>query len=327
MKRRDLVVGLSAVGILAGAVPGRAQRPRRIGYLSPEPPGAAAGQTETALRQGLQDLGWIDGQNLTIIIRQAETPERMAAAAAELARLEVDLIVSAGSIATAAAKAATSTIPVVFGSAPDPVRRGFVESLARPGGNLTGLAILDEIVPKLLEIVREIVPQARRAAYLYEPAITPEPLRSQLTTERESAARLLGMEYQELPIRAADDIPGAITRAAFDGVDNLLLETSGLLLTQRHVVAALAAEQRIPAVGRDRNFVPAGALLSYGELLPDLFRRAASFVDKVLKGAKPSDLPVEQPVRFELVVNIRTARRLGLAVPTAILARADEVIE
>src|SRR5215213_9124541 len=179
MKRRDLVVGLSAVGILAGAVPGRAQRPRRVGYLSPEPPGAAAGQTETALRQGLQDLGWIDGQNLTIIIRQAETPERMAAA--ELARLEVDLIVSAGSIATAAAKAATSTIPVVFGSAPDPVRRGFVESLARPGGNLTGLAILDEIVPKLLEIVREIVPQARRAAYLYEPAITPEPLRSQLT--------------------------------------------------------------------------------------------------------------------------------------------------
>src|SRR5829696_6747285 len=323
MKRRDLVVGLSAVGILAGAVPGRAQRPRRVGYLSPEPPGAAAGQTETALRQGPRDLGWIDGQNLTIIIRQAETPERMAAAAAELARLEVDLIVSAGSIATAAAKAATSTIPVVFGSAPDPVRRGFVESLARPGGNLTGLAILDEIVPKLLEIV----PQARRAAYLYEPAITPEPLRSQLTTERESAARLLGMEYQELPIRAADDIPGAITRAAFDGVDNLLLETSGLLLTQRHVVAALAAEQRIPAVGRDRNFVPAGALLSYGESLPDLFRRAASFVDKVLKGAKPSDLPVEQPVRFELVLNIRTARRLGLAVPTAILARADEVIE
>src|SRR5215204_6656850 len=297
MKRRDLVVGLSAVGILAGAVPGRAQRPRRVGYLSPEPPGAAAGQTETALRQGLRDLGWIDGQNLTIVIRQAETPERMVAAAAELARLDVDLIVSAGSIATAAAKAATSTIPVVFGSAPDPVRRGFVESLARPGGNLTGLAILDEIVPKLLEIV----PQARRAAYLYEPAITPEPLRSQLTTERESAARLLGMEYQELPIRAADDIPGAITRAAFDGVDNLLLETSGLLLTQRHVVAALAAEQRIPAVGRDRNFVPAGALLSYGESLPDLFRRAASFVDKVLKGAKPSDLPVEQPVRFELV--------------------------
>src|SRR3954468_18959000 len=166
MKRRDLVVGLSAVGILAGAVPGRAQRPRRVGYLSPEPPGAAAGQPETALRQGLQDLGWIDGQNLTIIIRQAETPERMAAAAAELARLEVDLIVSAGSIATAAAKAATTTIPVVFGSAPDPVRRGFVESLARPGGNLTGLAILDEIVPKLLEIVREIVPQARRPAYL-----------------------------------------------------------------------------------------------------------------------------------------------------------------
>src|SRR5829696_7273549 len=323
MKRRDLVVGLSAVGILAGAVPGRAQRPRRVGYLSPEPPGAAAGQTETALRQGLRDLGWIDGQNLTIVIRQAETPERMVAAAAELARLDVDLIVSAGSIATAAAKAAMSTIPVVFGSAPDPVRRGFVESLARPGGNLTGLAILDEIVPKLLEIV----PQARRAAYLYEPAITPEPLRSQLTTERESAARLLGMEYQELPIRAADDIPGAITRAAFDGVDNLLLETSGLLLTQRHVVAALAAEQRIPAVGRDRNFVPAGALLSYGESLPDLFRRAASFVDKVLKGAKPSDLPVEQPVRFELVVNIRIARRLGLAVPTAILARADEVIE
>jgi putative tryptophan/tyrosine transport system substrate-binding protein len=327
MKRRDLVVGLSAVGILAGAVPGRAQRTRRVGYLSPEPPGAAAGQTEAALRQGLRDLGWIDGQNLTIIIRQAETPERMAAAAAELARLDVDLIVSAGSVATAAAKAATSRIPIVFGSAPDPVRRGFVESLARPGGNLTGLAILDEIVPKLLEIVREIVPQARRAAYLFEPAITPEPLRSQLTTERESAARLLGMDYQELPIRAADDIPGAITRAAFDGVDNLLLETSGLLLTQRHVVAALAAEQRIPAVGRDRNFVPAGALLSYGESLPDLYRRAAVYVDKVLKGAKPSDLPVEQPVRFELVLNIRTARRLGLAVPPAILARADEVIE
>src|SRR5829696_2267088 len=148
MKRRDLVVGLSAVGILAGAVPGRAQRPRRVGYLSPEPPGAAAGQTETALRQGPRDLGWIDGQNLTIVIRQAETPERMVAAAAELARLDVYLIVSAGSIATAAAKAATSTIPVVFGSAPDPVRRGFVESLARPGGNLTGLAILDEIVPE-----------------------------------------------------------------------------------------------------------------------------------------------------------------------------------
>jgi len=243
MKRRDLVVGLSAVGVLAGAVPGRAQPLRRVGYLSPEPPGAAAGQTEAALRQGLRDLGWIDGQNLTVIVRQAETPERMAEAAAELARLDVDVIVSAGSVATSAAKAATGRIPIVFGSAPDPVRRGFVESLARPGGNVTGLAILDEIMPKLLELVRELVPQARRAAYLYEPAITPEPLRSQLTEERASAARQLGMDYQEFPVVVADDIPVAITRAAFDGVDNLLLETSGLLLTQRHVIAALAAER------------------------------------------------------------------------------------
>ena len=190
-----------------------------------------------------------------------------------------------------------------------------------------GLAILDEIVPKLLKIVREIVPQcAPRRLSLRAGNHARAAARPASTTERESAARLLGMDYQEL-IRAADDIPGAITRAAFDGVDNLLLETSGLLLTQRHVVAALAAEQRIPAVGRDRNFVPAGALLSYGESLPDLYRRAAVYVDKVLRWAKPSDLPVEQPVRFELVLNIRTARRLGLAVPPAILARADEVIE
>jgi len=326
MRRRDVLVSLSALGLLASRAPAKAEPTRRLGYLSPEPEGAV-GRIETALLQGLRDLGWIQGQNLTVVARYAETPERMAAAAAELARLDLDVIVTAGVIATGAAKAATSTIPIVFGSAPDPVRRGFVDSLARPGGNVTGLAVLEEIVPKLLEFVRELVPQARRSAYLFDPAVTPERLRSQLTKEYEVAAALLGLEYRELPVRHPDEITAAITGAAFDGVDNLLVETSGLPLTQRHLIAAPALEQRIPAIGRDRSFVPAGALMSYGESLPDLYRRAASYVDKVLKGTKPSDLPIEQPARFELVISLRTARRLGLDIPAAVLARADEMIE
>ena len=326
MRRRDLLVGLSAVGFLASGTPIVAEPTRRIGYLSPEPEGAV-GRIETALLQGLRDLGWIEGQNLTVVARYAETPERMAAAAAELARLDLNVIVTAGGIATGAAKTATSTIPIVFGAAPDPVRRGFVDSLSRPGGNLTGLAVLEEIVPKLLEFVRELVPQARRSAYLFEPAITPERLRSQLAKEYEAAAALLGMEYRELPVRHPDEITPAITGAVFDGVDNLLAETSGLLLIQRYLIAALALEQRIPLICRDRSFALAGALMSYGEFHPDLYRRAASYVDKVLKGTKPGDLPIEQPTKLELVINLKTAKALGIEIPASLLTRADEVIE
>jgi len=247
-------------------------------------------------------------------------------AAAELARLDLKVIVTAGNPATEAVKAATSSIPVVFGVALDPVRRGLVASLSRPGGNVTGLAQVGEVVPKLLEIIREMVPLARRSAYIFQPAYS-EPAQSGLAKEYEAAAAVLGLEYQEFPVHHPDEIATVIMDAVFTDVDNLLIEAGDLLLSHRHLVAALAAEQRTPAIYRDRNFVLAGGLASYGESLPNLFRRAATYVDKLLKGAKPSDLPVEQAAMFELVINLKTAKTLGITVPPSLLARADEVIE
>ncbi len=325
MRRRDLLFGLSALGLVVGGPPVQAETAQRVGYLSPESE-RAVNRIEFFLLQGLRDLGWVEGRNLTFVPRYAETPEGLASAAAELARLDLKVIVTAGNPATEAVKAATGSIPVVFGVARDPVRRGLVASLSRPGGNVTGLALLDEIVPKLLQLIREMAPLAKRSACIFEPAYS-EPVQSELAKEYGAAAAALGLEYREFPVHHPDEIAAAIMDAVFSGSDNLLIEAGSLLLSHRHLIAALAAEQRVPAIYRDRSFVLAGGLASYGESLPDLFRRAASYVDKLLKGAKPSDLPVEQATKFELVINARVANALKLTIPPSLLARADEVIE
>ncbi len=325
MRRRDLLFGVSALGLVAGGPPVQAETAQRIGYLSPESE-QAVDRIEVHLLQGLRNLGWVEGRNLTFVPRYAQTPEGLARAAAELARLDLKVIVTVANPATEAVKAATGSIPIVFGVAHDPVRRGLVASLSRPGGNVTGLAVVAEIVPKLLELMREMAPSAKRSACIFEPAYS-EPVQGELAKEYEAAAAALGLEYREFPVSHPDEIATAVLDAVFAGSDNLLIEAGDILLRHRHLVAALAAEQRIPAVYRDRGFVLAGGLASYGESLPELFRRAATYVDKLLKGARPSDLPVEQATKFELVINLKTAKALGLRVPDSLLARADEVIE
>jgi putative tryptophan/tyrosine transport system substrate-binding protein len=326
MRRRDLLLSLSALGLAEpGASPAHAQTAQRVGYLSPESE-HASDRIEVFLLEGLRQLGWVEGRNLTFVARYATTPEDLARAATDLVRLNPMVIVTAGNPATEAVKAATDNIPVVFGVANDPVRRGLIASLSRPGGNVTGLATMDEMVAKQLELLREMLPAAKRLAYIFQPAYS-EPVRSELAKENEATAVVLGLEYQEFPVRHADEIAAAITDAVFAGCDSLLIEATDILLSHRYLIVSLAAQQRLPTISRHRGFVHAGGLASYGESLPDLFRRAATYVDKLLKGARPADLPVEQPTTFELAINVKTAKTLGLTIPPTLLARADEVIE
>jgi putative ABC transport system substrate-binding protein len=325
MRRRDLLLGLSSLGLVAGGSPVQAQTVQRVGYLSPESE-QAVDRIEVFFLQGLRDLGWVEGRNLTFVSRYATTPEDLTRAATDLARLDLKVIATVGNPATEAVKAATDSIPVVFGAAGDPVRRGLVASLSRPGGNVTGLATLDEMVPKQLELLREMVPAAKRSAYISQTTYS-EPARSELAKENEAAAVGLGLEYQEFPVRHPDEIAAAIMDAVFAGCDSLLFETTDIILSHRYLVAALAAEQRLPTFFRHRGFVVAGGLASYGESFPELFRRAATYVDKLLKGAKPADLPVELPTTFQLAINKKTAKALGIEIPPSLLARADEVIE
>jgi len=325
MRRRDLLLSLSALGLAEGGSPVHAQTAQRLGYLSPEPE-QASDRIEVFLLEGLRQLGWVEGRNLTFVARYATTPEELARAAIDLVRLNPKVIATAGNPATEAVKAATDSIPVVFGVANDPVRRGLVASLSRPGGNVTGLATMDEMVAKQLELLREMLPAAKRLAYIFQPAYS-EPVRSDLAKENEATALVLGLEYQEFPVLHPGEIAEAITDAVFAGCDSLLIEATDILLSHRYLIASLAAQQRLPSISRHRGFVLAGGLASYGESLPDLFRRAATYVDKLLKGAKPAELPVEQPMTFELAFNMKTAKALGIEIPSSLLARADEVIE
>jgi len=295
-----------------------------LGFL-----GAATPSTQdhflTAFTQRLRELGWIEGRTVTIEVRWAEgRSERYAEIAAEFVRLKVDVIVTNANATVVAAKQATAIIPIVFTMAGDPVGSGLVASLARPGGNVTGLSLQQtDLAAKRLELLREVVSGLRRLAIM---ANVGNPAAVLEISEVQAAARTLGLEIETLEIRKPEDIAPAF-EALKGRADALYLVGDPLVTANRVRIATLAAAARVPTMWGSQANVEAGGLMSYGANIPSLFRRGADFVDKILRGAKPADLPVEQPTKFDLVVSLITAKALGLTVPPGLLARADEVIE
>jgi putative ABC transport system substrate-binding protein len=279
-----------------------------------------------AFHDGLRQFGYVEGRNIAIEWRWAgESAERFPELAAELVRLKVEVIVATNNPAVAAAQKATTTIPVVMVLATDPVRLGFVSSLARPGGNITGLTIqTPELAGKRLQLLKETVPNLTRVAVLWDPT---EPGRRQLVKEAELAASTLGLQIHTLPARDAREVRGAFTAMTKERVGAVLVYGSSLLAAQRAAIADLAVKNRLPTMCVAQEWMDAGFVMSYGASLNDMYRRAPYFVDRILKGAKPADLPVEQPIKFELVINLKTAKALGLSIPQSLLVRADEVIQ
>jgi putative ABC transport system substrate-binding protein len=296
----------------------------RIGYLGANSLSINPDRPE-AFRKGLRELGYVEGKNIVIEWRSAEgKQDRLPALAAELVRLKVDIIIAGGPPSTRAAKEATITIPIVMGFDNDPVADGFVASLARPGGNITGLATLaPEISGKLLELLKEVVPRLFRVAVL---GTSTQPGNAQSLRETEVAAPAFGVKVQFLDILAPKDIETAFRAAGKGHADGVLVLQSPVINSQRTQVADLAVKSRLPGIFPQSQYANAGGLMYYGVNTVDLFRRAPTFVDKILKGAKPADLPVEQPTKFELVINLKTARQIGLTIPPNVLARADKVI-
>ncbi len=283
-----------------------------------------------AFLQGLRDLGHIEGRNVVIEYRDAEGKfERLPALAAELVALKVDVIVATGGTRAAlAAKQATRTVPIVFASAGDPVTSGLVTSLARPGGNVTGLSnLVAELVGKCLEQLTQAVPGVSRVAVLRLPGALGERTDKGMLTGAEVAGRTLGVRLQFVEARGPADFDRAFSDMTRARAGALTVLPSNMFLRERRRLVDLAAKNRLPAVYFLREFVDAGGLMSYGPNVADLYRRAATYVDKILKGAKPADLPVEQPTKFELVINLKTAKALGLTIPPSVLARADHIIE
>jgi putative ABC transport system substrate-binding protein len=320
------VVALIVIlAVLAAPLVSRAQAPAakagRIGLLGDVP-----SFLSDAFRQGLRELGYVEGQNITIEYRASEWKyERLPALAADLVRLRVDVIVAASPPATEAAKRATSTIPIVFTVSGDPVAEGFVSSLARPGGNLTGLATTSpEVVGKQLEMLRAVVPKVSKVAVLHNPSQQSHPL---VLRQAEDAARALGVQLQVLGARTPSEIEAAFAAMSSERAGGVLVLRDAMFRAQRAQITALAAKSRLPAIYGLREEAEAGGLVAYGASVPQLYRRAATYVDRILKGAKPADLPVEQPTKFELVINLRTAKKLGLTIPPSLMLQADEVIQ
>jgi ABC-type uncharacterized transport system substrate-binding protein len=279
-----------------------------------------------AFRQGLRELGYVEGQSIAIEYRSAEGKyERLSDLAAELVRMKLDVIVAVATPAVHAAKQATKAIPIVMLSVGDPVATGFVASVARPGGNITGLAnIAPELVGKQLQLLREVLPKLSVVGVLWNPA---NPSGAPQLREAEAAARALGVRVQPLEAQGPSDIDRAFVAMTRERAGALLVLSDSMLIVQRERIADLAAKNRLPAVYGLRLHAEAGGLMAYGANLLDLARLTATFVDKILKGAKPGDLPVEQPTKFELVINLKTAKALGLTIPQSLLLRADQVIE
>jgi putative ABC transport system substrate-binding protein len=326
MDRRAFLAGTGAVLLAAPRAAG-AQQPGKlptIGYLGANTPSAES-QRIAAFVQRLRELGWIEGRTIAIEVRWAEgRNERFAEIAAEFVRLKVDVIVTAGTAAVVAAKQATSVIPIVFAVAGDPVGTGLVTSLARPGGNVTGLSLqAPDIAGKRLELLREVVPGLRRLAIL---ANVGSPLAVLEIREVQATARTLGFEVATSEIRRADDIAPAFDALKGRG-DALYVVADPLVTTNRIRISALALGARLPTMHGQRENVEVGGLMSYGASYPGLHRRAADYVDRILKGAKPADLPVEQPTKFEFVINLKTAKALGLTIPPSLQGRADEIIQ
>jgi putative ABC transport system substrate-binding protein len=325
LKRREFITLLG--GAAAWPLAARAQpsgKHRTIGFLGAATPSAAS-QWVAALVQRLRELGWIEGRTVAIEYRWAEgRNERLAEIAAEFVRLNVDVIVTWGTASVLAAKQATSVIPIVFASAGDPVGTGLVASLARPGGNVTGSSNqAADVAGKRLELSREFIPGLRHLAIL---ANISSPIGVLQMGEAQAAARTLGLEITRLEIVRSQDITPALETLK-GRAQALYVVSEALVFTHRTRIHTLATAARLPTMHDYREYVEAGGLMSYGPNFPASFRRAADFVDKILRGANPGDLPIEQPTKFDLVINLTTARALGLSVPDTLLARADEVIE
>ena len=330
MKRREFILalgGAAAASSVSWPLAAHAQQARKLPTIGFLVPGTASdyGPWGAAFVQRLRELGWIEGRTVAIEVRWAEgRSERFAEIADEFVRLKVDVIVTAGTAPVIAAKKATSVIPIVFAGAGDPVATGMVASLARPGGNVTGLSIQHtDLGRKRLGLLREVVPGLRRLAIMANGS-APNALLE--VDEVQAAARTLGLEATTFDIRRAEDIAPAFETLK-GRTDALYLVTDPLVSSYRIQLNTLALEARLPTASGLRDYVEDGGLMSYGANLPAVFGRAAVFVDKILRGTKPADIPVEQPTKFDLVVNLTTAKALGLTVPSSLLARADELIE
>ncbi|HEV8581436.1 MAG TPA: ABC transporter substrate-binding protein [Thermoanaerobaculia bacterium] len=329
MTTRRAFISALAGGLLAGpriADAQQAAKVYRVGYLTAGSVTANPRVLE-AFRQGLRELGWVEGQNLVIEYRSAEGRfDRLPELAAELVRLKVDVIVAAPTPGALAAKKATATVPIVGVSLTEPVGVGLIASLARPGGNVTGVAysVGTDIFGKDLALLKEVVPKVRRVAVLSNPDGPVQPL---TISNVKAAARSLGLELQLVEARGPGDFDRAFAAMAKERVGALFVVTDPVFIPHRARLVSLAAKSRLPSIFTQRADVEAGGLLSYGPSFADMYRRAAAYVDKILKGARPADLPVEQPTKFELVINLKTAKALGLTIPPSLLQRADEVIQ
>jgi len=327
MRRREFIKAMAGSAV-AWPLTARAQQAGkiwRIGMLETTSATLNAANVE-AFRSALQRLGYIEGQNLVIDYRSADgRSERLPALAAELIRVKSDIIVTRGTPSALAVKNATTTIPIVMAAIGEPVETGLVASLPRPGGNITGLsAFVTELAAKRIEMLKELAPQIARVGLIDNMSNRSVPPQ---WDETKFAAQALRIEAHLFDVRKPEDIARAFDAALEKRVDALTVGNDTVVIASRSQVAVLAARHRLPAIYATREFVDAGGLLSYAAHYPDLYRRAAAYVDKIFKGAKPADLPVEQPTKFELVINLKTARGLGLTVPPMLLARADEVIE
>jgi len=328
MRKEFICLALSTM-LLALGLPAQAQQAKkiaRIGYLIPSTPAATAQNIE-AFRQGLRELGYVDGKSFVLEPRYAEArAERLPELARELVSLKVDVIVAAADSAIAAVKRETQTIPIVMAISSDPVGTGFVASLARPGGNVTGLsAISPELSGKRLELLRDVVPGLSRVAFLWNPDVRGNVLDYR---ETEGAARSLRLQLQSVEVVRAEDLDRAFSAVTKERAQALIVPPlNPVAFSNRDKTASFAQKNRLPSIFAQREYVDAGGLMSYGPSTPDMHRRAATYVDKILKGAKPADLPVEQPTKFELVINLKTATQIGVTIPPNVLARADQVIK
>jgi len=331
MNRRTFL-GTVAGGLLAAPLAEgtqEANRIVRIGYLAFDL-AAANPLTREGFFDGLRDVGYVEGRNLLVEYRDAEgKTERFPALAAELVARKPDVIVTGGgTLAALAAKQATTTLPIVFTAVGDPVAEGLVASLARPGGNITGLSVVSpELISKSLELLKQSLPGVSRVGLLFKPDAVPDRVAKDRLKAAHVTARTLGVRLQVVEARGPEDFDRAFSEMTRARAGAVTVQATPVFDSARQRLVDLAAKNRLPAVYSYRPYVDAGGLMSYGPDLVDLFRRAATYVDKILKGAKPADLPVEQPTKFELVINLKTAKALGLTIPPSLLARANQVIE
>jgi putative ABC transport system substrate-binding protein len=324
---KKILVWLLITFFVANVSVAQAQQPTkipRIGFLFNTSPSAASARVK-AFRQGLRELGYVEGKNIVIEVRYAEGKlDRLRELAAELVRLKVDIVISGGPAVTRAAKEASSTIPIVMAFDNDPVGNGFVASLARPGGNITGLSTLaPELSGKQLELLKETIPKLARVAVLGN---STEPGYAQVLTEMELAAEALKVKLQYLDVLSPKDIESVFRAASKGRAQAVLVLASSVIASHRAEIVDLAAKNRLPAIYPQAEYMEAGGLMYYGTNTPDLFRRAATYVDKILKGRTPADLPVEQPMRFEFIISLIAAKQIGLTVPPNVLVRATRVI-